>query len=463
MKPILVHMVVSLPILALALMPMQVHEAQQPAAEEPAAKVDPGVIAKLVQQLGSAIFSKRDKASQELAKLDEVPAILRDAANSADPEVASRAQIAVAAITARVEEREFQAMVRDLHKVELDCFVRRIVTDEKFRGDKQWAVIDAIVKAVTNQANKVGGRKFTPDFDVKAMRRLLLAENKSPVVFEGSRETLILSAGPARTGMTNSIVIVDGDLGGVTEVSNCLLIVHGNVGHCTGIHNCIVLATGNFEGATVCRNSFLQVNNHQIRFTELDSSVLINTLVKATRSTNSQIVKADKGPLQLLKFSPRKTDDQLSWGKEVGDLSVAIFPANQKDKYTIRWKNIGKELLQIPWVRLNSHPIHADRDDLLEHVFLKGADGKLVPGRPKPAARDRGPFQIRDRTVILAPGRTHEETVELSSYFASPTPEGKYQLWIENDIPDGRRGQEWDVKLWSGKIQSNVLDVTLGK
>jgi WD40 repeat protein len=72
---------------------------------KPAAKPDPAAIAKLVRQLGSDDFSTREEASRELGKLDEVPAALQDAANSADPEVARRARGVIGVITARIEEQ----------------------------------------------------------------------------------------------------------------------------------------------------------------------------------------------------------------------------------------------------------------------------------------------------------------------------------------------------------------------
>ena len=153
-----------------------------------AAKVDPVVIAKLIQQLGSRDFKTREAASRELVKLDEAPDALRQAAKSADAEVARRDEIAIGVITARIEEKEFQAMIGDLDKIGLDRFVRRMVTDEKFAGDKQWETIQTIAKAVTIQANKLGQRKFNmADFDVKTMKRLLLrGDAKHPVSVERS-------------------------------------------------------------------------------------------------------------------------------------------------------------------------------------------------------------------------------------------------------------------------------------
>ena len=66
-----------------------------------------------------AAISKRAKQRPEnLVKLDEAPDALRQAAKSADAEVARRAEIAIRVIILRIEEKEFQAMIGDLDKIE---------------------------------------------------------------------------------------------------------------------------------------------------------------------------------------------------------------------------------------------------------------------------------------------------------------------------------------------------------
>ena len=164
--------------------------------------------------------------------------------------------------------------------------------------------------------------------------------------------------------------------------------------------------------------------------------------------------------MQLLKFSPRKTDAQLDWGKEVNGLRVAITPAGQKDKFFLRWKNVGKDFLTIPWMRLNSHLIDKHADDLLGHVLLKGPDGKLAPARQYPAPGDFGQF-IGISDVVLGPGQTHEEIIDLWAYVEKPAADGRYQLSIQLDTPKGRRGLEFDAKSWTGRIESNAVEIQL--
>jgi hypothetical protein len=117
---------------------------QEPAKD--AAKPDAAAVAKWIAQLKSSDFKVRSQAANDLSKLDEVPAALREAIDSGDLETKRRAEAIVASITARLEEKAFRAMLADMHKVEVDRFVRRMVTQENFRGDKEWKVIEAIAK-----------------------------------------------------------------------------------------------------------------------------------------------------------------------------------------------------------------------------------------------------------------------------------------------------------------------------
>ncbi len=430
--------------------------------EKTAARADPAAVARLIAQLGSDDFKTREKASRQLAELEEVPDALRRAARDRDAEVARRARAAITTITKRVEERAFQAMLRDLHRVELDRLIRRMVTDKRSAGDKEGNIIQAIARAVTAEANRCAGRRIAvPDMAADTMQRLLLQPgSRRPVAV---RESMVLSAGatPYITSVSNSLVLVDGDFTGATGINNSLLIVRGNVGRVTAVSNSIILATGNWEGATRCDGSFVQVNNYWIRFTGARDSVLINTLVRTTGPTDSRVLTTDKGPLRLVKFSPRPSDARVVWSQEVHHLAVALVRVDANGELLIRWKNVGKEAFQLPWVRLGARPTDNDRDDLLDHVVLVGPDGKRVPTRKHAAPRRRPrPF---DRCVVLGPGRAHEETINLWTYVEKPEAAGKYHLSIDLDVPTGRRGMEREVKTWSGKIQSKTLEVPLGK
>jgi hypothetical protein len=354
-------------------------------------------------------------------------------------------------------------MVRDLRKVELDRFVRRMVRDQKFAGDKQWKIIQTVAKAVIDEANRSTGRRFqVPDFSVDKMQRLLV--NTETQNLSSVRGTIVLCTGtaPRITSISNSLFIVDGDFMGATGIDKSLLIVRGNIGRVTSVNHSIILATGSWIGATGCDDSFVQVNNHLIRFTGSRDSVLLNTMIRTTGNTTSRVFKTDKGPLQLLKFSPRPTDAQLVWSEPVADLAVALAPIDENGRVLIRWKNGGKEPLQLPWVRLHSNPINSNQDDLLGHVFLKGPDGKLVPTRQYPPPRRAAPVR-RGEHVILGPGRSLEEVIDLWSYVEKPAVGGKYQLSIELDAPEGRWVMERTVKSWSGKIRSKSLQIAVSK
>jgi hypothetical protein len=447
----------------LALLALALVAAPAGGAAPPKEKADPAAIARLIGQLGSDDFEAREKASRQLAALEEVPdALRRAAARGTDLEVARRARAAIAGITDRAEEKAFQAVARGLHRVELNRLVRRMAT-KGGAGEKEWMFIQAVAKAVLAEANKSGGRPFDlPDLAAKARPRLLLnGETRSRTSVSGS---VLLSAGPTPyvTGVKNSLVIVDGDFAGATGINNSLLIVRGNVGRVTAVVDSVILATGNWEGATLCDRSFVQVNNQRIRFTGSRDSVLVRTAVRTTGPTTSRVVKTDRGPLRLLRFSPLPTDAQLVWGKAYNGLAVAITPGEQKGQFLVRWKNVGGDDLAFPWDRLNSDLGDRYFDDLLGHVYLKGPGGKLATGRKYPAPRAGGPPRL-GRWVVLGPGQTHEETIDLWSYVEKPAAGGNYRLSLELDLPMGRRGLEVGAKTWSGKVQSNVLAVPVGK
>src|SRR5438552_7434041 len=82
------------------------------ADEKPAFKLDPVAVRKLVEQLGSNDFTTRQRAMQQLSKLEEAPEALREATKSNDLEVRRRAQTAVDVITARAENKAFKALVK---------------------------------------------------------------------------------------------------------------------------------------------------------------------------------------------------------------------------------------------------------------------------------------------------------------------------------------------------------------
>src|SRR5262249_54020054 len=143
----------------------------------------------------------------------------------------------------------------------------------------------------------------------------------------------------------------------------------------------------------------------------------------------------------------------IEWGKEVRGLAVSIAPApGGKGRYEIRWKNVGKETLEVPWVRFDSDVTYKNLDDLLNHVFLKDADGKLAAARKYKFPIIGGP-PYRPRTVILEPDKVHKETIELSTYLEKPPDKGVHQLWIELDIESGFAPSRKGATYWTGKIR----------
>jgi hypothetical protein len=158
--------------------------------------------------------------------------------------------------------------------------------------------------------------------------------------------------------------------------------------------------------------------------------------------------------------------DETAWGKDANGLAVSIAPAKDaKDgetKFVVRWKNVGQETLELQWVRFGSNAIHKYRDDLLYHVSLKAPDGKLVPARQNKYPIVGGP-PYRPRSVILAPDKILQETIDLWTYLDKPAGEGRYQLSISLEVKRGFAPSQKGAKYWTGKVESNVLEVKLAK
>ena len=153
---------------------------------------------------------------------------------------------------------------------------------------------------------------------------------------------------------------------------------------------------------------------------------------------------------------------EKAWGKEVKGLAVSIAPAKEEGKYIVRWKNVGKETLELQWVRFGSDRIYKGLDDLQNHVSLKDANGKLVPARQYKFPIIGGP-PYRPRTVILEPDKIHQETIDLWTYVDKPAAAGNYQLSISLEIKNGFALSQKGAKYWTGMIESNVLEVKLAK
>lgn len=155
--------------------------------------------------------------------------------------------------------------------------------------------------------------------------------------------------------------------------------------------------------------------------------------------------------------------EEVAWGKPVNGLAVSIAPAgDEQGRFVVRWKNVGEDTLELPWVRFGSDKVYKNRDDLLNHVFLKAADGKLAPARAERFPEIGGP-PYRPRTVILAPGKTHEETIDPGTYVQRPAEAGRRELWVELEIKSAYAPSREGARYWTGKVRSNVLSIGPGK
>lgn len=272
--------------------------------EPQAAKYDEAAIAQLVDQLNSSDFRTRENAVLELSKLDEVPKALAEAAKNKPLEGTRRAQLAIAAITARQEERAYKTIVDDPREVPLNRFIHRMVTDKKFVGDKQWEVLERIAKASTKKANELADRKF-PIPESPKNRVLFRNEGRE----QNITDMVLLCGGtmPRCLVVSKSILFIDGDFTGALTINNSLLIVRGNVNGTQFIRNSIILATGSLKAETSFDNCFVQINNATVRGFATRRSVFVKTIPEATDPKSNRVLDTEKGPLNLLKFGSRQS------------------------------------------------------------------------------------------------------------------------------------------------------------
>jgi hypothetical protein len=146
-------------------------------------------------------------------------------------------------------------------------------------------------------------------------------------------------------------------------------------------------------------------------------------------------------------------EEKIPWGKEVNGLVIAVTPRDKDPgKLTIRYRNVGKETLELQCVRVGSNAAFTHCGDL-----LTDADDKFVPVRMRkiPAAGDPAD---RPRTVILAPEKVHTETLDLWTYVEMPAKDGRFQLAIALEVKNADVPSQKGAKYWTGKVQSNLLE-----
>jgi hypothetical protein len=180
--------------------------------------------------------------------------------------------------------------------------------------------------------------------------------------------------------------------------------------------------------------------------------LLATTFIFAGANSNHQATAQEK---------PK--DEKLVWGKAVNGLAVSVAPvANEPGRLHIRWKNVGQQTLELAWVRFGSDAVYKDLDDLWHHVYLKKPDGTFVPAQKYQFPVIGGP-PYRPRTVFVETGKMHQETINLWTYVGKPAEGGAYQLWVELEIKSPFAPSKQGAKYWTGKIQSNTIELKLPK
>ena len=84
----------------------------------------------------------------------------------------------------------------------------------------------------------------------------------------------------------------------------------------------------------------------------------------------------------------RPAPEKMEWGKDVNGLAVAITPVPAgQGRFLVRWKNVGKETLEVPWVRFGSHLTYKNADALKANPKQFAARWARVCPRSKPTIR----------------------------------------------------------------------------
>jgi hypothetical protein len=93
-------------------------------------------------------------------------------------------------------------------------------------------------------------------------------------------------------------------------------------------------------------------------------------------------------------------------------------------------------------------------------IYLRDLDAKGMPTREYQAPRS-GNFPGSERMIVLGPGKAYEEIVDLWK-FADEPENGRYQVSVGVNIRPWRVDFE-DYYIWSGKVRSNEIEISVGK
>jgi RNA polymerase sigma factor (sigma-70 family) len=246
-------------------------------------------IEKLITDLGSDDFDKREAAQKELEKFgEEAMAALEKAAAGDDAETKKRAQTLLEPLRKRVREREAEKLLAVATKGGVDVLVDYMTLKGKDATDDDWDLFQKVVAVIEEKAGKKKAHDVKRWQTVEAGGQII---NGRAIAAEGVNDLVLLNGalvarGPVTVrGLTNAVVFVNGDVTLIGGPINCIIVCDGDVTFKGGAINCVVLAGGSIRA----------VNS-------IDSVYAARGAVEQGFGTNITARPDEKFPLGAVKF-----------------------------------------------------------------------------------------------------------------------------------------------------------------
>jgi hypothetical protein len=313
------------------------------AQDKPAEKQDAAPeIAKLIEQLGSDDFTKRDAASRKLAEIGETArSQLEKAMASADREVQRRAKRLLEALDVKAEEKKIASIFSDVNKVGLDLFMDETVRRKELQTPERLTALVKTAQALVAHARVVSDQPFAaPDLDPNQLTIATAGEvggfDKTALLVNGYDklmnvffDSLLVSGGSleAINGARRSILFINGDLKFINNTEHCVIVTTGNIKGFNKVTNSIVLILGECQSADLRRGNFYQVAQG----------------IRWIGQPNAVYLKGMSGPLEAIRFfKPDQLGIEVSLEREavridkVKNLSILAKAGLQPDDVVLK-------------------------------------------------------------------------------------------------------------------------------
>jgi PDZ domain len=268
-------MIVRMIFLALLIVTLQgtTLRAGQSKPDIPASSTPREVIDKLIKQLGSTRFEQREAAMKKLMKIGEALPALRQAAQSSDAEVRTRARQILEAWRDKLAAREFQRMLARCKGKEVDRFIAEVALLKDATKAEHWEGVFDLAEVTLRVAGFKGTTFTIPDRTMMSNKAYTTdVRAGSAIRFErliaGSIDiqthmshVVVVSGGDVTTGpILNSIVFANGDVKVGALVGGGLIICDGNVAIRGDILDSVIIARGTAKVSGSARNSIIIEN-----------------------------------------------------------------------------------------------------------------------------------------------------------------------------------------------------------